>query len=162
MASIRQRYHAEQPLPADMQELVEHYYATVAPIAVRAYTYLVLICTRESRHLKNGSTVYAKAKQEHPGRWPQAVFDHHAQGYGEDGIQQQLMNHPPKGVTLGQWTSFLAYQFRKGAYSGGYGGEKWAIVTDCVDSFVHGKTTAEIMLDTVWTLVHNGGPIAPS
>ena len=32
-------------------------------------------------------------------------------------------------------------------------------MTDCLVRFVSGEFSAEMMLDTVWTLAHNGGPI---
>ena len=53
----------------------------------------------------------------------------------------------------------MRWQFYNSKWNGGYGGKKWGIVTDCLVRFVFGEFYAEMMLDTVWTLSHNNGPI---
>src|SRR5208283_4005185 len=62
-------------------------------------------------------------------------------------------------MDIGTFCKGLAWQFYKCKWAGGYGGKKWGVVTDCLARFVTGEFSAEMMLDTVWTLAHNGGPI---
>jgi hypothetical protein len=63
-------------------------------------------------------------------------------------------------LSLGQLTRFLVDAFNThGKWGSSYGGPKWGNVAECLRSYVFGETTAAVMLDTVWTLSHNGGPI---
>ena len=62
-------------------------------------------------------------------------------------------------MTIGKFCEALAWQFYHCKWAGGYGGKKWGVVTDCLVRFVKGEFSAEMMMDTVWTLSHNSGPI---
>jgi hypothetical protein len=53
----------------------------------------------------------------------------------------------------------LVEVFHTGKFSGGFGGEAWGAIADVLNDYVHGKLTAEMMLDTAFTLCHNNGPI---
>ena len=57
MSEITKRFDRLEPLPADVLDFVDHYYTQGADEAMRAVAYLVLICVRESRHLKNKSSI---------------------------------------------------------------------------------------------------------
>jgi hypothetical protein len=75
---------------------------------------------------------------------------------GEAGISTKFVNHPPN-MGIGPFCRGLAWQFNNCSWNGGYGGKKWGVIADCLARFVTGETTAEMMLDTIWTLQHNGG-----
>ena len=143
--------------PLDPWELkfVNDYHAILGPKAVRAFYYLLIICTREARHNKSLTADTAKMK---------AQFGVEAGGFfasvkgSEHDIHKAFLNSPPK-TTLGQFVECIRWQFYNSKWAGGYGGKKWGVVTDCLNRFVKGEFTAEMMLDTVWTLAHNGGPI---
>ena len=141
--------------PLDPWELnfVNDYHAILGPKAVRAFYYLLMICTREARHNKSLTADTAKMKAQfgvEAGGWFASVKG------GEHDIHQAFLKQPPN-ATLGQFVECIRWQFYNSKWAGGYGGKKWGKVTDCLVRFVNGEFTAEMMLDTVWTLSHNNG-----
>lgn len=157
VSMIRQKKHPYESL-GECLPVVEEYHNMLAVRSARMFFYLLLICTRESRHNKMSTT--------------DTVMKGLATKYGSAVIQfwssirstssstaaDALRNSPPN-VTLGAYTSFLSDIFYQGTYSGGYGGKAWGKVADVLRDFVHGKLSAEMMLDTSFTLCHNNGPI---
>ncbi len=144
-----------QPLDEFERRVVELYYEQMAEKAVRAFAYLLLICTREARH--NKSLYNDTPTIKHKFGSPLASFFNDIKG-GEPGIHSKLMSSPPK-ATIGEYVECLRWQFYHSKWNSGYGGAAWGQVTDCLARFVKGEFTAEMMLDTVWTLSHNNGPI---
>ena len=155
MALISAHRAPLEPLPTVELQFVEAYHEHLAPKAVRAFYYLVWICTREARH--NGSLTKDAAKLDELFGEAVSVFYTSING-GEADISKAFLSDPPN-CTIGVYVKSLLWQFQHSKWSSGYGGQKWADVTDCMVRFVAGEFTAEMMLDTVWTLAHNGGPI---
>jgi hypothetical protein len=159
MALLRQAVDPLEALRPDDLEFVRTYHERLGFTAKKAFYYLLVTCTREARHCHNS-----------PGSIPLAVTD--LQGgepigevvdamnwlltsySGEDGIYGALRTKPPK-VGIGSFARALSIVFRKGKWSSAYGGPAWATISDCLCSFVEGAYSAEMMLDTVWTLEHN-------
>jgi hypothetical protein len=116
---------------------------------------LLLICTREARH--NQSLSKDKSTMD-------KMFGHALSDFfvsikgGEATIHQKLLTNPPP-ATIGKYCECLVWQFYNSKWNGGYGGKAWGNIADCLNRFVHGEYSAEMMLDTVWTLSHNNGPI---
>ena len=157
VAEVRKRVHLDQPL--GQYAIVLEAYGKALPMrAARLFYYLLLICTRESRHVHNSSG--SAFWDNHANKFGSKLsnFQKAIKGTGSSGAADYLKNNPPK-VTIGEYVDSLRYVFYKGGYSGGYGGPKWGQVTDAMVEFVHGRYTAEMMLDVGWTLCHNGGPI---
>lgn len=138
--------------------VVEAYHSTLSILSVRMFYYLLLICTRESRHVKNESTSSLAENVTKNYGLPCKEFLYYIRGSGSDGAVSKLMSHAPK-VTLGTYTQMLSYVFHNGHFSGGYGGHAWGKVADVLRDFVHGTISAEAMMDTAFTLCHNNGPI---
>lgn len=151
MSVVRQRVHPMERLGAYLP-LVEEYHRQLSIRATRMFMYLVLICTRESRHDKSNGAWSAGHST--------AVIKFHSsiKGSGSDGAVDRFMSNPP-GVFLGEYTRFLVDVFYKGSYSGGYGGKAWGAVADVLHGYATGKLSAEMMMDTAFTLCHNNGPI---
>jgi hypothetical protein len=127
----------------------------MAEKAVRAFYYLLWICIRESRHNQSLAKDAPKMKE----LFGAAVTDFTVSiKGGESGISAAFVSKPPN-ATIGTYVDCLHWQFYNCKWNGGYGGKKWGIVTDCLKRFVDGEFTAEMMLDTIWTLSHNNGPI---
>ena len=154
---IRQKKHPYESL-GDALPVVNEYHNMLAMRGTRMFFYLLLICTRESRHSKdeyNGDTwkkLIAKYGNE--------CYEFHQtiRGTGSGSAADRFRSNPPK-TTLGTYTAFMSELFHKGKYSGGYGGPAWGKVADVLRDYVHGKLSAEMMLDTSFTLCHNNGPI---
>jgi hypothetical protein len=153
MAEIRQTKALYEPLGA-MLPFVNDYYRILSPKAVRAFYYMLLICTREARHLHAA----AKLEAEVVGQFGDVAWAWTKAAIGEQAVQEKLLNVPPS-MSFGDYVGALRYVFYHGQWSSGYGGKAWGSVADCLCRFVYGQTTAEMMLDTVWTLAHNNGPI---
>jgi hypothetical protein len=155
IALIAERRAPLEPLTAWEQSTVERYHAVMSEKAQRAFHYLLLICIRESRHNKS----LAQDGPKMASLFGKNVSDFHLSiKGGEHSIHQAFVTNPPN-ATIGAFVDSMVWAFYNSSWSGGYGGKKWGVVTDCLKRFVHGEFTAEMMLDTVWTLAHNGGPI---
>ncbi len=153
---LKNRVHPEEPL-ADLSEVAELYLNECSVPVARAFYYLLLITTRESRHVKASM---CDIDQHMKTTYPTEILSFYKaiRGTGSGQAAAHFRQNPPK-VKLGQYTQSLVDIFYKGKYDSGYGGPAWGKVADCLNEFVWGRTSAEIMMDTVWTLSHNNGPI---
>ena len=153
MSLIERSRDSEEPL-ADFLPFVEKYHNTAQIKTLRMFYYLLLICTRESRHMKG----YGKADlfKKYPDI--KSFHDMYVQDSSADSAVNAVLKNAPD-VTLGEYTNFLVDAFRMPDYDGGFGGEAWEEVATPLRDFVHGKISAEIMMDTAFTLAHNNGPI---
>lgn len=154
VALISSRYDPLQPLEKWDLEWVEAYHSRMVPMAMRAFYYLLVICTREARHNKSLSSDMPKMAA----KFGDATAKWFKMSGGEVSIHEKLVSIPPN-TTIGNFVECIRWQFYNSSWNGGYGGKKWGQVTDCLARFVNGEFTAEMMLDTVWTLSHNNGPI---
>lgn len=151
---------AERSLDSDepmggYAEFVTAYHKDIPRKAMRMFYYLLLICTRESRHA-GGTMGLGKLYKKHP-----SIEKYH-RTYVRDQAHETAINsmftHAPD-VSLGEYTEFLVHAFTYCSFSGWYGGKKWAAVARPLRDFVHGKISAEILMDTAFTLEHNNGNI---
>jgi hypothetical protein len=154
---IRKRYNIDQPL-GDCLEILEMFHKEMAVRFVRMFSYLLLINTRESRHVKGKPITLVNGAPILP-----ALSEFHGRIRGitdPDAAVASFYTNPPD-VSLEQFTSFLTHVMYRGQFSSSsFGGPlKWGKIADCLHSFVTGKTTAEMMMDTAYTLEHNTSSI---
>jgi hypothetical protein len=123
--------------------------------ALRMFYYLLLICTRESRHAKKGPGL-SKLYKHHPDI--AEYHKNHVQDAGHESAIASMFSNTPD-VSLGDYTVFLVRVFTYCNYGSQFGGAKWAAIARPLRDFVAGKISAEIMLDTAFTLEHNNGNI---
>lgn len=155
VALIATRRAPLEPMTEQERQIVEVYHKQCAKSAVRAFYYLVLICTREARHSHSKKDDASKLKE----MFGKEIADFFCTGNGSEGdIHQKFLKNTPK-ASIGAYVEALRWQFYHSKFSGGYGGKAWGAVTDCLVRFVTGEYSAEMMMDTVWTLCHNNGPI---
>lgn len=138
--------------------IVELYHQQLAVMSTRMFYYLLLICTRESRHDTSGYTNSCWDDISTMCGTSLKSFHTTIQGVASSKAVAKFLENPPP-VSLGDYTSALAYLFLHGTYMKGYGGVAWANVAEVLRRFVHGEYSAEMMLDTAFTLCHNNGPI---
>jgi hypothetical protein len=155
VALIAARRAPLQPLTVWENEFLNDYHGKMTDKAIRAFYYLVWICTREARHNQSLAKDLPKIGELF-GPEMQQFFT--AIKGGESGISAKFLQETPK-TTIGNYCDALRWTFYHSKWSGGFGGKAWGQVTDCLCRFVKGEFTAEMMLDTVWTLCHNNGPI---
>lgn len=167
VARVRELKDMNEPL-GEFEWVLKEYHRQCADRAVRAYRYLMLIVTREARHggPQMDSDGYAKLAKKigHEGKVATQYVKQKIcnAGGGEDGAIGNLQTSPP-ACGIGPYVQAIRGLFYDGAWGQSstvsYGGKKWGAVTDCLMEYVYGRYSAEMMLDTVWTLCHNGGPI---
>lgn len=157
---LRSRRMSGDVLEPQERALMEEYNSFASEAALRAAHYLFLICCRESRHAFPSNK---DAKKQFAEKLPAPVwiteggnllckFPDHAD---VDSVCAVVRNECGDGRKLGQITKFLVATFFNASFNNSYGGPKWGVVANCLNEFVHGRTTAAMMLDTVWTLEHN-------
>lgn len=156
-AQIVQRVAEDEPL-GDYLPLLLAYQDTIRTTSMRLFFYLLLICTRESRHIHSNSSFFASLEA----KYGCMGFTKSLRGLGSTEAANRLITSPPD-YTLGAYTDHLLAVFSDGAdhklFNGGYGGKAWASIAKVLRNFVHGVTSAELMLDTGYALAHNNGPI---
>lgn len=154
MCLVGKAVDREEPLH-DFQHFVDLYHTDINRKTIRMFYYLLLICTRESRHMAAG-----------PGRdnlWKKhsSIYDYHSnyvQDQSHDAAVNSMLTNAP-AVSLGEYTQFLVDAFQFPKYDVGFGGKNWKKVAQPLRDFVHGDITAEMMMDVAFTLAHNNGPI---
>jgi hypothetical protein len=152
MSLAERTLHPEEPL-GEYEDFVTRYHDEMHWKVLRMFYYLLLICTRESRHA-GGAQGKKKVFDMHP------EMKHFHSNYVQDSsassaIQAIIDNAPD--VTLGEYTQFLVRMFTYPSYSAGYGGKAWKEIAVPLNEFVQGNISAEIMMDTAFTLEHNNG-----
>jgi hypothetical protein len=151
-------YHKHQPLDA-WTSYSEKYVDMGSALANRMFHYLMLICTRETRH---GSYVDSK-KTTMSNKFGDKSWEYFTQ-YQKTSKPQacdslfNIAKHWPD-VTIGTYTTWMEWMFRRGKFSPGYGGKAWAEIAEILRKFVHGEVSAEIMIDLAFNSAHNNGPI---
>ena len=154
MSLIERRLSPEEPV-RQYGDFLNRYHSEMQPKTLRMFYYLLLICTRESRHM-GGTPGKKKLWAKYPN-----IRDFHndyVQDSSADAAVQAIIDNAPD-VTLGEYTQFLVDAFIFPTYSGGFGGKAWEEVATPLNEFVQGRISAEIMMDTAFTLAHNNGPI---
>lgn len=155
---LRQRHAPESRIPDPVAVAMNGYHRMLAVKSIRMFYYLLLICTRESRHEKSGdsTTFWAKIKEKF-GTEP-SIFWSSIKGSGSQTAVNRFLAAPPACELL-TYTEFLQELFFKGKFTGGYGGPAWGAVAKVLNEYCQGILTAEMMMDTAFTLAHNNGPI---
>ncbi len=155
MSDIRQKFGLDEPL-GDAVKIVELHHERGVALGQRMFTYLLLICTREARHVSGLSAFYNDLANQFGKTFVQFLAE--IKGSGSQVAIDHFTSNPPD-MELGTYTEGLEYVFRKGKFHGGFGGKAWANIAEVLNWFVQGTISAEMMLDTAFTLAHNGGPI---
>ncbi len=153
---VRRKFTKHQQLPEWAAYVMDCYERCLIKQGRRMLTYLMLITTREARHASIGSELNKELTKTYG---PNLLkFWQTIKGNGSDGAAQKFMSAPPE-MAMGPYFNALAYIFFKAVFSSNYGGKPWGNIATTLAQFLDGKTSMEMMLDTAYTLAHNGGPI---
>lgn len=154
-AVISNKFTPNEVLNEKSLQIMSMYMNVVATQVQRLTHYMLCIVTREARHLnKTETSKKAAAKHGNTG----VEFLNKICGMGKMPAVDMLFDSPPD-MTLGAYLTMIEGIFRQGSWSGGFGGKPWAKITDTLLQCVKGKISAEMMVDTAWTLAHNNGPM---
>lgn len=146
-AEICQTYGPHEILPEGVNLLVDTYVSNAMAAGQRLMYYVMLACTRESRHLYKGSVPgldpeYAKFRDSLPSSSTAAA---------------NYLKTNPLSMPIGEYMRQVSMVFHKGGFNSGFGGAKWGAISDALVRYLHGETSLEGFIDTAWTLEHNGG-----
>jgi hypothetical protein len=155
MSDIRQKYLPAQILPPHVLEVVERYHAECNDLAIRMFYYLIMICTREARHIQGGSSWYAKLESMFGSEIALLLRDLPSSSHTAG--KKFLTNAP--NVPVKRFCEALVYSFNHGSWGSQFGGAMWAEIADTLRLFVVGERSPEQMLDRVFSLEHNCAPI---
>jgi hypothetical protein len=154
---IRKSYTPNEPLPAWAVTVLNLYTQELSSQGLRMLHYILSITTREMRHLPTPSTQFW-AKVEEKFGTPAKEFLQSIRSVSEMAAVERYMSHPPS-CTVGQYIGMMSHGFYKGGFGGSFGGPKWGNIADAAASMLTGQTSMEMLVDTGYTLAHNGGPI---
>jgi hypothetical protein len=156
-ALLARQYDKFEPLAPDALKFTNMYHRTMGAEALRMFFYLLLICTRETRHIQNLSEIGPMMTKKY-GSAKCKKFTQQLTTKGSSGAVSCFYTDAPH-VPLGEYTSYMYDLFNEGQWGSSFGGDAWASVAKVLKDFVDGTITAEMMMDTAFTLAHNNGPI---
>lgn len=142
---IALRRAPDEPL-GDMLPVVEQYHHALNNLGYRLFNYLMVITTREMRHLTSGTEDVLEGKH---GKACTA-FTKMVKSKAQEALFDT--NSP---VLVGDYLDYLVDVYDELSWGGAFGGKKWADVTRCLRDCVQGETTIEMMIDVGYTLEHN-------
>lgn len=137
----------------ELTALTQAWYGSCGIVAKQLLFYVWRIITKELRH--GSQSMCAKAFSA-GGFHPEAVQLCEKVCAGGD-YGEHLLKYPHLPAAL--YVDAVEQHFRKGGWSGAYGGKKWADIALVFKRYLDGETSAMIAADRAWTLVHNTGPI---
>jgi len=152
---VTSRLGLHEPM-GDFLPVAVAYAQSSAKVFKRLMQYMVLITTRESRHVHNSESFWEKVGAEFGPEF--LAFQKRISHTSSTGAVEKFHSHPPD-MPFGQYMAGITHVFNKGKFSGGYGGKPWGQIANTLRSMVMGETSPEIMVDTAWTLCHNNGPM---
>lgn len=152
---VRHRLSPIEPL-GKYSDVIDSYFSMTQERAERLWYYMLLIVSREARHVKKVSSFTSVFKDA-----ADPVIYSYINNIpsNSDSAAKKLRDAPPKGVTIGAYLEHLSKLFHTCNWAGGYGGSKWGCIVDCALSYAKGEYSTEMFLDTAFTLCHNNGPI---
>jgi len=156
IGAMQARFTPNEKLPAWGERAVELYCAELANQHNRMFWYTFLVVSREWRHLKNLATVTAVKSQPYTPEL-KALHPTINDSNSEDYLNKWLKNVPD--MSLIDYCKCLTHSFNTGSWGGGYGGKAWGAISQTLQNYVEGKISAEVFVDTAYTLAHNNGPM---
>lgn len=149
MHEIALRRDVDEPL-GGMLEIVEQYHTALNNLGYRLFNYLMIITTREMRHLSGAQE--NSLSGEHGAAC--VAFTKKV----KSGSQSALFNNN-FDLPVGKYLDYLCDVYNKLKWNGAYGGKNWGMVTEPLRQFVNGDLSMVQLLDVGYTLEHNGGSI---
>lgn len=157
---VRRSFTENEVLPPWAVEVMDLYRNVLNEHSLRMLHYIMLITTREMRHMSAGAVSGEEWKvfSDLFGEKMPSVIQNITNHPGEEQAMQQYLHNPPE-VTLGQYVGGISHMFHNWHGSHLFGGHPWGKTMDAVVSWVQGISSLEMLIDTGWTLAHNNGPI---
>lgn len=152
------KFTANEKLPAWGERAVDLYCKELISQHRRLFIYTFLVASREWRHLKNLDLTSSKVTTSH--LYPagmKALHPHIKDSHDEATLNSWLKMVPE--VHIEKYCAALTHSFNTGSWGGGYGGKPWGMISQTLQRYVGGEISAEVFIDTAYTLAHNNGPM---
>lgn len=171
LGRVRERYLPFEPLPDKLVAFLEAYSKWLEVEAIpRAVAYLLIACTRETRHGSANSKLQTWANPDIFQFWLHLVAKQTSicvqrilcrEAYiMTGGDSYKHVYEKPVSEYVEHLCQFLTPNDTGLLFpAGAYGGPKWHNNATTLESYIEGDISGEVFLDCVWNLVHNGGPI---
>lgn len=159
MALVTKRFTPYEQLPVWADKIAKEYLNVVGTQTLRMTFYMFMIITREARH--NGHNQTGTWSTSFAAKYGANVRDwfHNLKGGSSHDTAAKFREQPPAGIRAGVYARACAELFFTGSFGGSFGGKPWGEIAQTVARFVTGETTAEMLIDTAYTLAHNNGPM---
>jgi len=154
-SELQKRFDPHEILAPNVEGLADRYVRSSSDSAVRMLFYMLMIITRECRHWKNHSATQAKIVAPYSETFK--GFQSGIPGGSMEAVKYLRSNAPD--IPMGEYVSAITDIFNKGSFQSQFGGKPWGVIADTLRKYVHGEISAEILMDTAWTLAHNNGPM---
>ncbi|WAS28519.1 hypothetical protein [Vibrio phage LV6] len=155
-AEVEARNHKKEPLQGLDLSIANDYFNAVLDNGRAMFTYLLLICTREARHIHDTSYYYTLKEED------EAFFNFLATirgGGSTRAVEVFLGDTTVLPMSLKDYTATLFNVFDKGSFSSSYGGKAWANIAKVLAAFANGSLSIEMLIDQGFHLAHNNGAI---
>lgn len=160
-AELLKKFAPEETLPQWADELARTYVSLSSKAAQRLAIYLLLIITRESRHVHGN--IFPEMEKKHGMMYQK--FNSGLHGHGSMEAKDYFVANAPD-MSLGDYARAISWTFnyqnsetQHKNFGGSFGGYKWGVIADVFKEMVEGKLSPEMVTDVSWALCHNGGPI---
>jgi hypothetical protein len=158
-SELRAKYNEDANLPPRAQDLAATYMDLLANSGRRMFSYVLMIVTRESRHMLHKDHLAQGLSELIGEKAAKRYFKFRGKlPSSSDGAVAKLKSSPPN-MTLGDYATAVEYIFDNAGWGGGYGGEPWGKIARTLRRYATGEYTMEMFMDTAWTLAHNNGPM---
>lgn len=140
--------------PPELGEIVDLYHGMATRFGTSMFAYLLIICNREARYLREGKDEIGKKYGTTPatsklidviGSSSSAAWD--------------IIKHKATACTLGSYCELMEVVYYDGKWGNMYGGKKWGDIAKVLKSYVLGQIPLVTLLDQSFSLQHNTSAI---
>lgn len=173
VARVSSRRSMFEPVTGNDADVIEVYNHLSTIIARRLYYYVACICIREARHCKTciygsmdpkGAKIATHLRKRFPSMKAKTaeklaeMFVQRSKTF-TNSMQQLAVFGEDEDMTVAVLAECCYSLYEHYAWSGNYGGKKWAVIAKAWCELASGKWSLELFADTAFTLAHNTAPI---
>lgn len=157
---IRQKRTPHEKLTENEKSILAAYQHEVANQSRRMAFYVMLIISREVRHVWEGENPDTETRKKFEKEVGKPLMDWQKQIRGSN--YATAITHfdmLPDDLTAAEFCRGVTYLFNHGYCAHGFGGKPWANISETLYRALKGEYSMEMLVDTAYTLAHNNGPI---
>lgn len=154
-AELLKRFAPDEPMPQWAVNMAKWYVSTASEAAQRLIYYLLLIITREARH------VYGSINPQVETKFGVGFlqFLMKLKSINDSMAAKDVFLHEAPNMRMADYAKAISFIFHEGSFGGSFGGQPWANIADVFGALIDGSFSPEMVTDVSWALAHNTGPI---